>query len=384
MKIAIIAGTFFPHKGGVQVEIHNLANKLVEEGNKVDVHVFKKVKLNNNLYNIIKLNYFYLSSLYFIKYYLNINLQKLHNLIKFNFIDLNYQVYHFSFLNFKSLILIEYLKIHKKKIIITFHGADIQIDRNINYGFRINYKYNKYLLKIIKSIDAFQCISGEIYKDLLKLGIDKKKIVKISNSIYLNKFNLKKSTPNLNKQLNLITVGRYAKYKKGFDLIPILGKKLIINKINFTWKIIGENSSLIYQDKFILKNKKNFISMPNINNNSEKYYPPKKLIRQYLNSHLYVNLARIESFGLTFVEALASKTVIISLGSTGINKILMNKKVGFFVKNINEMVKIIKKIQANEKILYKIQKNTRQSVRAFDLNKNIKKIILFYTKFINY
>ena len=62
----------------------------------------------------------------------------------------------------------------------------------------------------------------------------------------------------------------------------------------------------------------------------------------------------------------------------------MNKKIGFFVKNINQMVKILKKIQANEKILYKIQKNTHQSVRAFDLNKNIKKIILFYTKFINY
>ena len=53
MKIAIIAGTFFPHKGGVQVEIHNLANKLVERGNKVDVFVFKKVNLANNLYNVI-------------------------------------------------------------------------------------------------------------------------------------------------------------------------------------------------------------------------------------------------------------------------------------------------------------------------------------------
>ena len=48
MKIAIIAGTFFPLRGGVQVEIHNLANKLVEEGNRVDVFVFKKIKLKNN------------------------------------------------------------------------------------------------------------------------------------------------------------------------------------------------------------------------------------------------------------------------------------------------------------------------------------------------
>ena len=55
-KIAIIAGTFFPNVGGVQVEIHNIANKLVRKGNKVDVYVFKSIKLSNNLYNIININ----------------------------------------------------------------------------------------------------------------------------------------------------------------------------------------------------------------------------------------------------------------------------------------------------------------------------------------
>ena len=42
MNISIIAGTFFPHAGGVQVEIHNVANKLIEKGNYVDGYVFKK------------------------------------------------------------------------------------------------------------------------------------------------------------------------------------------------------------------------------------------------------------------------------------------------------------------------------------------------------
>ena len=47
MKIAIVAGTFFPHSGGVQVEIHNMANKLVKNGHSVDVYVFKNIKLKN-------------------------------------------------------------------------------------------------------------------------------------------------------------------------------------------------------------------------------------------------------------------------------------------------------------------------------------------------
>ena len=382
MKIAIIAGTFFPHQGGVQVEIHNLANKLVERGNKVDVFVFKKVNLTNNLYNIIKLNYFYLSFLYITKYFLNFNLKPILHLFKF--IDLNYEVYHFSFLNFKSLILIEYLKIFKKKILVTFHGADIQVNKKINYGFRINQKFNTYLLKNVKKIDAFQCISELIYKDLLKLGVNKKKIIKISNSIYLKKFKLKKNVQSSNECLKLITVGRYAKYKKGYDLIPILGKKLISSKINFKWKIIGENSDYIYHDEFVSKNKKKFIAIPNIQNKSEKYFPPKKLITHYSGSHLYINLARIESFGLTFIEALASKTPIVSLGSTGINKIFKNDNVSFFVKNINDITKILKRIQSNPKLLSNIQKKTYQSIKQFNLDDNVEQITIFYSKFINY
>ena len=31
MKIALITGTFFPHAGGVQIEVHNNANQLKKE-----------------------------------------------------------------------------------------------------------------------------------------------------------------------------------------------------------------------------------------------------------------------------------------------------------------------------------------------------------------
>ena len=188
MKIAIIAGTFFPHAGGVQVEVHNVANKLEKNGNIVDVYVYKNISLKNNNYKIFKLNYFKLSILYILKFYLNINLKLLFNFFNFNFIDLNYNIYHFHFLTFKSLILIEYLKFHKKKIMVTFHGADIQMDSKINYGFRLNNKFNNYLKKIIKKVDGFQSISKNIYKHIIRIGVNKKKIVSISNSIELEKF----------------------------------------------------------------------------------------------------------------------------------------------------------------------------------------------------
>ena len=55
MKIAFVPSTFLPWIGGAEIQTHNMANKMVEIGNTVDVLLLKKVKLNNNSYNIVKL-----------------------------------------------------------------------------------------------------------------------------------------------------------------------------------------------------------------------------------------------------------------------------------------------------------------------------------------
>lgn len=383
MKIALITGTFFPFSGGVQVEVHNFSNKFSNKGNEVHVFVNKDVYLKNNKYKIYKLKYISLSILYIIKFYLRLNLKFFFNFFNFNLIDLDYEIYHFHFLNFKSLILIEFLKFHKKKVIVTFHGADIQIEKAINYGFRLNKKYDLYLKKIIKKVDCFQCISKNIYIDLKKLGINEKKIFQISNSIKLNKFRLFPRRRNLSKTIKFITVGRYAKYKKGFDLVPLLGKKLINKKINFRWKIIGENSNKLYDEKFIRENKNLFITIPNIKNNSETYHPGKRLISHYYSSNLYINLARVESFGLTFIEALASGLPILSFNTKGINEILVNNKNGFFLKNLDNFVDKVLVLQKDPKKYLKLVKSSHNSVKKYDLDKNVLKIENMYKKFVN-
>ena len=380
MKIAIIAGTFFPYSGGVQVEIHNMANKLVKNGHSVDVYVFKNIKLKNNFYRIIKINYLFLSLLYIFKKFFNLKLHKFFYLFNFRYIELDHEIYHFHFLNFKSLILIEYLKYFKKKVLVTFHGADIQIKKNINYGFRLNKKFNFYLKEIIRKVDGIQCISKNIYEDLTKLNIKRKIIYLIPNSISVKKrqYNNKKD-----QYINLITVGRYARYKKGYDLVSKIAKRLVEKNIKFKWEIIGENSHRIYEDEYISKHKDKIISIDNIKNINETYFPASKLLRHYSKANLYINLARIESFGLTFIESLACNTPIISFRSKGINEIIINKKNGFFVKDINSLVDKINKLHLNRQLLERLSLNSPKTVKKFDLDKNYKKLVNFYNEFSN-
>ena len=122
-------------------------------------------------------------------------------------------------------------------------------------------------------------------------GIDFKKIKKIKSKKF--------------KKLTILTVGRFAEKKKGFDLIPKISKYLI-GKIDFQWIIIGRETSNLKKKRFFINNSKYFKIINEISNNSEYVFPNTQLVKFYKSSHVYANLARIESFGITIIEAMAS------------------------------------------------------------------------------
>ena len=74
MKIAIVSGVYFPEPGGAQIQTHNFANKLVEFGHEVDSFIFNPTNIKINDYNILIINKFLSSLVYFFQYYLNINI----------------------------------------------------------------------------------------------------------------------------------------------------------------------------------------------------------------------------------------------------------------------------------------------------------------------
>ena len=384
MNIAFIPGVFFPQPGGAQVQVNNFANKLIENGLKVDCLIYRKANIKNTNYNIIKINYFLTSIVYFFFYHLGINL----NFIIIFFLrkkikKKKYDIWHFCFLNLKSLILINCLKKLDQKVIVTFQGIDVQILTKINYGYRLNKKYNDLLISTIKYIDAFTAISKNIEKDLIKLGVKKNRIFLIPNSVYLKKFKKKQIKKKKSYYIKFITVGRFAEKKKGFDLIkkivPILNKK----KIKFKWKIIGKGTNKVLKYKELKKNIDDFEIIEDIQNINELYFPNEELIKHYKSSDIYLNLSRIESFGITFIEALASNLPILSFNTKGIDELIVNNKNGFLINSFNykKYVNVIDKISKNQISITKLE--TMKTVKNFDLDKNTKELIELYKKVLN-
>ncbi len=385
MKIAIIPGIFFPEPGGAQCQTHNLANKLVEKQNNIDVLINKECNLKNNNYKIIKLNNFLLSLVYFFHLYLKLNISFLLKIYLKILINKNkYDLWHFIFLNFKSLILINSLKELNQKIVVTFQGADIQIDQNINYGYRLNVNYNKLFQKTLNNVDLFFAISENIREDILNLGISSSKIILIPNTVEINKIIETKKNSKFTKKkfFNLITVARYAEKKKGFDLVEEIAKKLIDRNIHFVWTFVGKDTYKIKENTFIDNHQKYFDFIDNIENLEEDYFPHSKLIGKYFESDLYLNLARIESFGITFVESLACDLPIVSFKKKGVEEIVIDNKNGFLISNnkIEDFIDKINHLYKNQTILKEMKKNCKETVLKFDNDLNTDLIIQSYKK----
>lgn len=380
MKIAYLPGAFFPDPGGAQVQVHNLANIMHENGNNVEVLTLKKTNIINSKYKIFILNTFLINLVFIFHYYIKINLSfilefYLKSLIR----KKNYDVWHFIFLNYKSLLIINSLHKLNQKIIVTFQGADIQINRKISYGNRLDKNYNNLLKMSLQKISSFTSISKNIYQDLIQLKVPKKKIYQIPNGIPLRKFKLSNKYIHKKKRgtIKLITVARYAEKKKGYDLVPSILKNLKKLNIKFKWVIIGKNTSQLYKNSYIKKNKNYFKILENLFIGKEKYFPSKKIIKEYIEADLYVNLSRIESFGITFVESLGANTPVITYNTKGANEIIKNNYNGFVIKENNQSAfcQKIKKIY-KEKNFFK--KKPFQSSKKYDFNNLIKKYFYIY------
>ena len=121
-----------------------------------------------------------------------------------------------------------------------------------------------------------------------------------------------------------------------------------------------------------------FIPFEDLTNENELYYPNSKILKHYSKSDIYLNLSRIESFGITFIESLSCNLPIITFDRKGANEIVKNLNNGFVIenKNFSSFIKCLNKFYKNKNFF---KNRPYLSSRKYDLDQ----LIYIYIKTYN-
>jgi len=269
-------------------------------------------------------------------------------------------------------------KFKDKNIVLVPQGVDVQIDKSSNYGFTSNNKIKQIVKNCMLSAKNVFYMSESMKSSILHiLGEDLEELRFVPTATDVEK--ISKHKPNRERLLQshnilntddvriLLSVGRNHP-KKGFDLIPQLCKKLIEREPNhsFIWFVIGKDTDQINIPNEL---KGIIITIDPIGLRPEELStPPSDLIEYYKAADIFCAPTKVEGLSLTFLDVLASKTVIVSTKCEGVVDIIDHQVSGMLsdVGDVNAMVENISTLINNPSLSDRITNNGFDIALTYD------------------
>ncbi len=236
-------------------------------------------------------------------------------------------------------------KLHKffqKPYIYTFHNSDLfHIGKNRD---------------IINNAQNIYGRSWALNKLLSKAGID-------SDDIIFSGIEKSLITPyrkHKDKMINIISVNLLQKLKNVDVTIKVLSK---LKKYNWHYTIIGDGEEYNYlidlTKKFDLEDKITFLG----------FQKREMCIDEMKKSDIFVMPSSPETFGLAYLEAMASGCIVIGAKDWGIDGLIHSEENGYLVtsRDKNELKDIFIKIFTEEQS--RIYKNSYKTIKRYTLEK---------------
>lgn len=269
--------------------------------------------------------------------------------------------------------------------IMTSHGADIQKDKEIGYGARLNKIASIIIWFTLKIADSVTVLNKTMIKDAIDAGSNLSKIKLVYNGINLEKITFLGGTDILQQykitkgDFIVFYLGRLHPKKCPDDLVkafPKVVKKVPNARLIFAGKgeeeskLKGLVSDLNLDDKVIFAG---FIS------EDEKW----DLLK---NCDVFVLPSVVEAFGITIIEAMACEKPVIATDVGPFPEIIMDGETGLLVPvhSPDELADAIIELALDDDKRKGMGKMARKEVEErFDINKIANDYLKIYEELIN-
>ncbi len=185
-----------------------------------------------------------------------------------------------------------------------------------------------------------------------------------------------------NKKKQILTVGRFRPVKKQKEMIKAF-KKIADTKEGREWEFILAGGAMESDSKYIEELKDvakgyeiNFF--PDIKYEELRELYSQSSIYWHANGLNEEDPAKMEHFGITTVEAMASGCVPIVINSGGQREIVENNENGFLWNDLDELKSKTEKLIADPELLEKFKMKAKQSVLKYskeEFSRKINKLI---------
>lgn len=293
-----------------------------------------------------------------------------------------YDIVHFHGASLPLITNILLLKFYRKRVLAKVAAAKQGTEAGSLKG-----KYSflgQILIWMLKKVDCFIAISGEIKEGLLNDGYDRDKIVTIPNLIDPHAFypSDKQSREQLLKDLGfsdeiIVTFTGRLVEGKGIGVLLAAWKKVVVDFNNICLFILGqgpfEKPSKKLCQKLGIEENVRFIGLVND-------------VREYLAiSDLFVFPSFHEGFPNSVLEAMACGIPVISTKIGGVVDVIKDEENGLLVEpgNVDQLADALKKLISDTEYASTLGKNALKTVREnYDINVIANKYIYLYTGLI--
>jgi glycosyltransferase involved in cell wall biosynthesis len=279
-------------------------------------------------------------------------------------------------------------RVIRRPLIVTCHGYDINEVPEVGYGIRLSKKYDTLVRMALKNADAIICVSSNLRKEILKLGISAKKTFVVFNAVDLELFR-----PPRKHELNDIREIR-KRFEVGEDDFLILNARNLrpvygIEYLIYAAKIVTEqikNAKFIIAGEGELNEKLNAMIK---NMRLQKHVKlvgkvPRALMPKLMRaSSLYVNTSLADGMSPSMLEACASGIPIVSFDVGGASDVIDDGVNGFLVplKDYKMLASRIIYLLQNMDVLKRMAARARKKAEElFNANNRIDAIMSIYQK----
>ncbi len=376
MKIGFLLSSFYPATGGREVITFNQARELAKMSH--EVHIFTTLKDNWKKEELVEGLHIHRTKTYFqYKYYLEFNPGWIRNVMKHKLDILHIQSFGFIMADIAVLLKKAF---SKTKILNTPHGPFMALQKYPWWQEILKVFYTIFEYPVNMLYDDVVQVNPEQWKWMTKVGVRKKRIKFIPNSIpkeVFNKVDVEafKKKYNLQNKLVISYLGRIQKYK-GLDQVVKVLPDLVKANPNICFLAMGKDSGDMERLKKLAKDldvSKNIV-FASVNDEER--------LAGLDVSEIFVLPSEWEAFGIVIIEAMARHNAVISTTTEGGNFLIEEGKNGYLYdyKDTNHLRKHLLKLIKDDKLRHKMMETNYSYSKEFSTEKIAKQLEALYKK----